>query len=233
MSHATRRQLQSLIGSLIYVHKCVKPARLFVNRLLEVLRLAPPTQSFSLPKFVFRDIAWFNTFLSQFNGSVKFKNISGTPKIEIFLDSSLKSLGGVWGHLVYTVQIASLALPPSCTIVHYEMFNVLLALRLWDAALSGSRPIIYCDNWAVVCTLQSGRAVDPILLSIARNIWLVCAIKDIEIIVIHILGKSNIVADLLSRWTGSQADGVRLQALVLDPQWCSVLPEHVYINQLI
>ena len=34
---ATRKQLQSLLGSLLYVHKCVKPARMFVNRMLFTL----------------------------------------------------------------------------------------------------------------------------------------------------------------------------------------------------
>ena len=30
----TKRQLQSLLGMLLYVHKCVKPARYFLNRML-------------------------------------------------------------------------------------------------------------------------------------------------------------------------------------------------------
>ena len=32
------RQLQSLLGHLLYVHKCIKPARFFVNRMLDLLR---------------------------------------------------------------------------------------------------------------------------------------------------------------------------------------------------
>ena len=34
-----RRQLQSLLGHLIYVHKCVKPSRYFVNRMLEAIMM--------------------------------------------------------------------------------------------------------------------------------------------------------------------------------------------------
>ena len=34
----TRRQLQSLLGNLLYIHKCVKPSRIFVNRILDLLR---------------------------------------------------------------------------------------------------------------------------------------------------------------------------------------------------
>ena len=36
----TKRQLQSLLGLLLYIHKCVKPARGFLNRMLEVIRQA-------------------------------------------------------------------------------------------------------------------------------------------------------------------------------------------------
>ena len=34
----SKRQLQSLLGNLLYVHKCVKPGRYFLNRMLELLR---------------------------------------------------------------------------------------------------------------------------------------------------------------------------------------------------
>ena len=35
---ATNRQLQSLLGKLLYIHRCVRPSRLFVNRMLALLR---------------------------------------------------------------------------------------------------------------------------------------------------------------------------------------------------
>ena len=31
----TKRQLQSLLGNLLYIHKCVKPARIFLNRMFK------------------------------------------------------------------------------------------------------------------------------------------------------------------------------------------------------
>ena len=34
----TKCELQSLLGNLLYVHKCVRPARVFLNRMLELLR---------------------------------------------------------------------------------------------------------------------------------------------------------------------------------------------------
>ena len=44
----TRRQLQSLLGLLLYIHKCVKPARIFLNRMLELLRAAHGSNFISL-----------------------------------------------------------------------------------------------------------------------------------------------------------------------------------------
>ena len=39
--HASKNDLQKLVGKLIYIHCCVKPARLFINRILKVLRSCP------------------------------------------------------------------------------------------------------------------------------------------------------------------------------------------------
>ena len=37
-STVTKRELQSVIGSIMFVHKCVKSSHFFTNRLLNVLR---------------------------------------------------------------------------------------------------------------------------------------------------------------------------------------------------
>ena len=60
--HCTKRQLQSLLGSLLYIHKCVKPARCFLNRVLNVLRQAPDSKRIILTPEFHRDIRWFQKF---------------------------------------------------------------------------------------------------------------------------------------------------------------------------
>ena len=37
---ASKHQLQSILGLLLYVHKCVKPVRVFLNRMLDLLSSA-------------------------------------------------------------------------------------------------------------------------------------------------------------------------------------------------
>ena len=64
---ASRCQLQSILGLLLYVHKCVKPARVFLNRMLELLRSSHPTQAIALTSDFKCDLRWFATFLPQYN----------------------------------------------------------------------------------------------------------------------------------------------------------------------
>ena len=44
----TKHQLQSLLGLLLYIHKCVKPARAFLNRMLALLRSGHANQKIDL-----------------------------------------------------------------------------------------------------------------------------------------------------------------------------------------
>ena len=63
----TRRQLQSIIGNLMFIHKVVRPAKLFVNRLLETLRNMGNKSTMSTE--VLKDINWFCHLVEKFNGT--------------------------------------------------------------------------------------------------------------------------------------------------------------------
>ena len=55
----TKRQLQSLLGSLLYVHKCVRPARIFLNRMLDLLRQNYDSKNITITEEFKRDLRWF------------------------------------------------------------------------------------------------------------------------------------------------------------------------------
>ena len=59
---ATRNHLQKLTGKPLYIHRCVKPSRIFLNRMLQVLRNTPVRGHKCLPPSFFKDLAWFNAF---------------------------------------------------------------------------------------------------------------------------------------------------------------------------
>ena len=67
-THCTKRELQSLLGSLLYVSKCVRTSRFFLNRLLDMLRSMEDRRQVRLSNDALRDINWFLQFLPKFNG---------------------------------------------------------------------------------------------------------------------------------------------------------------------
>ena len=50
----------------------------------------------------------------------------------IEIDASVQAVGGVWNNNVYSAEIPVFLKGSSgCCIVHYEMVNILVMLRLW------------------------------------------------------------------------------------------------------
>ena len=194
----SKKQFQSLLGKLIYLHKCIKPARIFINRILTAFRDNPHTKRIKLSKEFFQDIDWFLTFLPHFSGSTK---IFKTPIVHahsLHIDACTTGVGGIWNERVYAAPLLTFTdFQPG--IVHLEMLNILLALRIWAKFWTSSLVIFYCDNMAVVHVIESGKTRDKFLNACIRNIWLITATHDIELHMRHIEGKRNTMADALSR----------------------------------
>ena len=57
---------------------------------------------------------------------------------------------------------------------------------------------------AVVEVLTSCETRDDTLVTCAQNVWLLLAMYNISIHIVHIPGKQNVVADLLSRYQFDQ-----------------------------
>ena len=84
--------------------------------------------------------------------------------------------------------------------VHHKMLNVVVALKIWAASWANKHVHIYCDNHAVVDVLTYSNTRDQVLATAARNVWLLTAVFNIQLVVSHIKGADNRMVDLLSRW---------------------------------
>ena len=115
-------------------------------------------------------------------------------------------------------------------IVHFEMWNVLLALRLWGQVWKSKQIVIKCDNEAVVSVVNTGVTKDNGLGAIVQNIWLETAPRDIQLKLIHVKGKNNQCADLLSRWHLVGNNWQKLIAMVNQPVWCNINSDMLHIN---
>ena len=205
-----KNELQSLLGALLYISKCVKHARSFLNRMLSVLRDNYNSSVILLPDIFHQDLNWFIKFLPSFNGKAFFDH---TPVAgEIQLDACLQGLGACFTNQVYTIEIPLGY--KDFNISHLEMLNILVALRVWGPAWQGKKLLVHCDNQAVVAILNSGATRDLTLAAIARNIFMESAKCDINLSVIHILGKDNPIADLLSRWYITDNANTKLRDMI-------------------
>ena len=112
-----------------------------------------------------------------------------------------------------------MALPASwlhTNIAYTEMINILVTLKVWHSQWAGQKVLVKCDNQAV---LNTGKTRDSTLSKYARNIFLWLSAFNISIMVVHVPGKLNPVADLLSRWNITVDNFSKLQQLVHPVTW--------------
>ena len=82
---------------------------------------------------------------------------------------------------------------------------------------------------AVVEVITSGKTKDEFLATCVRNVSLITAIFNIQLQVLHVPGKANNIADLLSRWTITLHPEQKLRNLVPDFIWINT---HINLTAL-
>lgn len=218
---ATLRELQSLVGQLVFVSKCVRPGRLFVARLLEKMRSGDRERSdavIALDAKFQKDIQWWITFLQVYNGVSIIKSEPWSDLDSVFAtDACLDGCGAVFGRSFFHAEFPVFIRHLKLTIASLEALCVVVAVRLWGHLWTGHRIQFACDNIAVVQVINSGRARDKFLLSCLRELCFLCATNEFEIHAVHIPGTQNRLPDLLSRWGKSPANSCeffRLSGLI-------------------
>ena len=140
----------------------------------------------------------------------------------IELDACLTGLGARFNNQFYQYQFKDNEVPCSFSIVHLEMWNVLIAMRVLAKEWNNYSLVIKCDNEAVVSVFNSGATRDNVLAAMVRNIWLTTATHNIKVRLVHIPGLNNVCADLLSRWGTTKCNFEKLRKYIIDPVWVQV-----------
>ena len=122
---ATRHQLQKLVGNLLYIHCCVKPAMLFTNRILQTFHQAPVRGCIQLSAPFLKILVGLPTFLRVFNGFAEIHS-TFTLTSELNVYCSLTGMGAFYQGKVYVISFHfSLSL---MSIGHLEAVNVELKI---------------------------------------------------------------------------------------------------------
>ena len=225
----SKHDLRSLLGKLHHVSKLCPPARRFLNRILSLLRSIGNTAGTNISKGAFSDIHWFVKFLKQYNCQALIRPFDQFSRI-LEVDACLVGGGGICDQIGYyffafpeSFQAANLH------ISELECFNILVCIRAMLNDLKGRSIRLNCDNMASVLAIQSGKTRDKFMSCVIRDLWFVCALNDIHLVVFHKAGVDLTHPDLLSRGYKSAKDWLRLCQFRAKTslQWLPICKEHL------
>ena len=195
----SRTELQSLIGLLNHAAKVVRSGRSFLRRMIDLLHAVPSSQMHIRLNAGFRaDLAWWNTFLSAWNGISFLLPPSLLPAIEFTTDASGSWgcgawCGEAWFQLQWDHSSHHLSIPEK------ELIPIILACASWGVAWRGCKVRCHCDNQVVVAALRSRTSKAKGVMHLLRCLVFIEAHHDCFIQPVYIDTKSNHLADDLSR----------------------------------
>lgn len=171
---ATKRDLQSLLGKLSFVSKCVKNSRIFLMRIIDLLKgLKHHHHRVSLNKEFKKDIRWWLNFITVYNGvSIILDTPWSAPDCVFVTDACLTGCGEICGDRIFHTSFPDSICQKFSAIHQLEFIALLVAIRLWGSRWAGLRIQVFCNNEAVVAVINSGKTSDPHMGTILRNMWL-------------------------------------------------------------
>jgi hypothetical protein len=203
----TLKELQSLIGSLNFLCRAVKPGRPFCRRLINATcGVKSPHHHIRLNTGMRLDLKMWLVFLNEFNGVSVFNEPAFITNADalLFTDSSAAKGNGFgaffqgswickpwpkeWHDRGYTKDITLL-----------EYFPILVAIYVWGDRLRNKKVLFYCDNKSVVQVINTQTSKSADLMSLVRALTLKCLKLNLVLKAEHIPGTENNIADSLSR----------------------------------
>ena len=217
-----KKFMERFIGKIFHAIKCTDGARRFTSRLLLMAWTLYGKQTL-IDQEAFADARWLARFLPQYNGT----NIIKTTTAQLVIGAGGHINGVAFYHFMFPPSITSL---PLC-IASLECLNILISIRLWISKRRGLVVLLFSNNAAYVCAITSGRAHDPLIQAILRELWMLCTVNDVTLVARHKPCVSLVIPDALSRVVHPDTCTPAFQRIVSDfkePQcfvtWDMLLP---------
>jgi hypothetical protein len=207
-------ELQSLIGVLSFAAKVVPAGRTFLRRMITTLTGGAWGSLIMLGPDFRADVRWWDTFITAWNGVALLPDAHWSapgnpaphtaPSLGLRTDACTTGFGAAWGakwvHGRWSPeQLAAAKRKDTLSMPYLELLSVALALCTWGPLLTRQKLTIECDADTAVKALQGRSCADPALMHLIRTILWLAATHQFALRCIHISGKKNVAADLLSR----------------------------------
>ena len=196
----TKRDLLSLIGKLAFAAKVVPAGRIFMRRLIDTSTTVHHLHHhLRLSKAMKADLNWWLHFARTWNGRSFFLDHHWTPSptFQLYTNASQQGYGCYWrGHWISGTWDRYQA---RRDIQWKELFAILVAASAWGAQWPRKRLLVHCDNHAVVDVWRTGTCKQAALMQLVRALFFTAAKHNFTLLIQHIEGTSNCIADSLSR----------------------------------
>lgn len=205
----TLKDLQSLIGLLNFACLVVVPGRTFLRRLIDLTcGISQPHHHIHLNCDARADLDMWSHFLENYNGkSVLLPDIWSSSDKELLFTDASGSLGfaAVLGSKWFALDWEKVPGLTNCQIAIKELFPIVVALELWGTVLRNKKILFMTDNMAIVYAINKQTCKDKGLMKLIRRLVLQALSHNILFKAKHIAGKSNTLADHLSRFKFQEA----------------------------
>ena len=194
----TRRELESLIGTLHHACIVIPAGRSFMRRAISLLSVARKRHHhIRLNREMRSDLMWWKVFASTWNGSSLIVH-NNSDEAHVTSDASGSWGCGAW-HGSKWFQLPWEQSMSPLHIAAKELIPIIVAAAIWGQEWKGKRVISHCDNMAVVAVINSRYSKDEYLMHMLRCLFFIEAHHQFLLSAVHIAGVKNTLADSLSR----------------------------------
>ena len=141
---ATKSDLQSILGKLIWVSKAIKYSRVFAQRIInEIKTLKAQKQKVALSYDIRKDFLWWQSYLSVFNGV--YFIVPEIVTIQISSDACPSGMGSYNPQLnsYFSAEFPRYLKDLSIPIHLKEFVGIIIASKIWGESWTGKRVQIF------------------------------------------------------------------------------------------
>lgn len=198
---SSKRKLLSLIGKLSFACKVIPAGRIFLRCLLNIAHSVQHLEDqVHITSEALLDIEWWLQFASTWNGKAFFLDPNWMPpdQFQLYTDASgTLGYGAYWAGSWFSQEWPQDLL--SMPIEWKELYAIVMVCEAWGRHWAGKRILFHCDNKAVMEVWQSGLSHSTQLMRLVRALFFVAANGNFHVLIRHIAGVDNCIADALSR----------------------------------
>jgi hypothetical protein len=208
----TPRELDSLIGTLSFAARVVRPGRIFLRRLINLHTATLELPRITLSKDACDDIKWWYDHIFAWNGIGLLYEQSWSSNTDMQLHvttdaSSNYGAGGIYRKQWFTHpwtnedRIAAISdqITGFVSVPYLELKALTIAAATWGHHWGGKRIMFHTDCEPVVAAVNNMSAKSNNLMTLIRAMAHIAARHNFEYRLTHIPGTTNILADCLSR----------------------------------